>query len=57
MRYEAAINYFFLVLFSIANDSQLFFLMDTCIFLAQSGRVFFSESNNALKVIMWSIAK
>jgi hypothetical protein len=34
MRYEAAIKYiFFLALFLIANDSQLFFLMDTCSFL------------------------
>jgi hypothetical protein len=37
MRYEAAIKYIFLyyiILFSVANDSQLFFfLMDTCSFL------------------------
>jgi hypothetical protein len=30
MRCEAAINYIFLALFSMANDSQLFFLMETC---------------------------
>jgi hypothetical protein len=34
MRYEAAIKNFFLALFSVANDSQLFFLMDTCSFLS-----------------------
>jgi hypothetical protein len=34
MRYEAAIKYIFLALFSVANDRQLFFfLMDTCSFL------------------------
>jgi hypothetical protein len=33
MRYEAAIKFYFLALFSVATDSQLFFLMDTCSFL------------------------
>jgi hypothetical protein len=55
---QTAINYIFLVLSSIANDSQLFFLMGTCSFFRFIlVRFFFSESNDVLKVIIWSIAK
>jgi hypothetical protein len=57
MRYEPAIKNFFLTLFLVANDSQLFFFKWAhVVFWAQSGKVFFSESNDVLKVIVWSIA-
>jgi hypothetical protein len=57
MRYESAIKYFFLTLFSVANDSQLFFFNGHMRFFRVSQvKFFFSESNDVLKVIVWSIA-
>jgi hypothetical protein len=56
-RYGAAVECFFLALSSVAGDSQLFFFEWThVVFWARSDKVFFSESDDVLKIIVWFIA-